>query len=69
MFFISIPVFAKGEYYRIAARLRYRKTAEGVKFWYDLWRPDLSFDHAFTEAVGKVDAATPATVFFGAPEA
>jgi len=69
MFFIAIPIFAKGPFYRIAARLRYRKTAEGVKFWFDLYRADRSFDHAFDEAVQKVDADTPAAVFFGAPEA
>lgn len=69
MFFIAIPVFNKGPFYRIAARLRYRKTAEGVKFWFDLYRADRSFDHAFVEAVDKVEAETPATVLFGSPEA
>lgn len=69
MFFIAIPIFNKGPFYRIAARLRYRKTAEGVKFWFDLYRSDRSFDHAFAEAVDKVDAETQASVFFGAPEA
>lgn len=69
MFFIAIPIFNKGPFYRIAARLRYRKTAEGVKFWFDLYRSDRSFDHAFAEAVEKVDAETPASVFFGSPEA
>lgn len=69
MFFIAIPIFNKGAFYRIGARLRYRKTAEGVKFWYDLYRADRSFDHAFAEAVQRVDAETPAAVFFGSPEA
>jgi len=69
MFFIAIPIFNKGPFYRIGARLRYRKTAEGVKFWFDLYRADRSFDHAFAEAVQRVDAETPASVFFGAPEA
>jgi hypothetical protein len=69
MFFIAIPIFAKGPFYRIGARLRYRKTTEGVKFWFDLYRADRSFDHAFAEAVEKVDAETPAAVFFGAAEA
>ena len=69
MFFIAIPIFNKGPFYRIGARLRYRKTNEGVKFWYDLYRADRSFDHAFSEAVQRVDAETPASVFFGAPEA
>lgn len=69
MFFIAIPIFKKGPFYRIGARLRYRKTAEGVKFWFDLYREDRSFDHAFAEAVERVDIETPADVFYGAPEA
>lgn len=68
IFFIAIPIFNKGAFYRIAARLRYRKTAEGVKFWFDLYRADRSFDHAFAEVVARVDAETPAAVLFGAPE-
>jgi hypothetical protein len=69
LFFIAIPVFAKGAFYRIAARLRYRKTPEGVKFWFELYRADLSFDHAFAEVVAKVDDQTNATVLYGSPEA
>ena len=69
MFFVAIPIFNKGPFYRIGARLRYRKTTEGIVFWFDLYRSDRSFDHAFAEAVEKVDAKTPARVFFGAPEA
>lgn len=69
MFFIAIPIFDKGPFYRIAARLRYRKTGEGVKFWYDLYRHDRSFDHAFREAVARVEEETPAAMFFGSPEA
>lgn len=69
MFFIAIPIFHKGAFYRIAARLRYRKTVEGVVFWFDLYRADKSFDHAFAEAVERVDNETVATVLFGSPEA
>ena len=69
MFFIAIPIFRKGAFYRIGAQLRYRKTAEGVKFWYKLYQADRSFDHAFAEAVARVSSETPAAVFYGAPEA
>lgn len=69
MFFIAIPILNKGAIYRIAARLRYRKTVEGVKFWFDLYRADKSFDHAFDEAVQRVEAETHATILFGSPEA
>lgn len=69
MFFIAIPIFHKGAFYRIAARLRYRKTVEGVVFWFDLYRADKSFNHAFAEAVERVENETAATVLFGSPEA
>lgn len=69
MFFIAIPVFKKGVFYRIPARLRYRKTPEGVKFWFDLWRADRSFDDAFSEALTRVQTSVPAALFLGAPEA
>ncbi|MGL5735475.1 MAG: DUF2303 family protein [Beijerinckiaceae bacterium] len=68
LFFIAIPVFNRGAFYRIAAALNYRKTSAGVKFWFNLHRPDRSFDHAFNEAVEKVDTETSATIFFGSPE-
>lgn len=69
MFFIAIPIFRKGHFYRIAASLRYRKTNEGLVFWYDLWRADRAFDHAVTEAVQEVSAAIDGQVFYGSPEA
>lgn len=68
MFFIAIPVFRNGDFYRLPARLRYRKTSTGLTFRYDLWRSDRAFDTAFRENVAKVDAATEAQVFFGSPE-
>lgn len=69
MFFIAIPVFRNGVFYRLPARLRYRKTPTGLKFWYDLWRSDKAFDDAFGEAVARVDTETEAQVFYGTPEA
>lgn len=69
MFFIAIPIFRNGAFYRLGAALRYRKTVEGIKFGYELQRADLAFDHAFREAVARVDAETEASVFYGSPEA
>lgn len=69
MFFIDIPIFREGAYYRIPVRLRYRKTGGGVRFWYELWCSDRSFKHAFDEAVDRVRNETPAQVLFGKPEA
>lgn len=68
LFIICIPVFAHDGYYRIAARLRYRKTGEGVIFWYDLWRTDLVFDDAFNQACATVKEGTQLPLLIGAPE-
>lgn len=70
MFSITIPVFARSpDAFRLIARFRYRKTGEGLLFWYELWRPDLTFETAFNEAVAKVGAETALPVFVGSPEA
>ena len=68
LFLIGIPVFRNGPIYRIAARLRYRKTPAGVVFWYDLWRTDRVFDHAFSEACERAQVETELPLFFGKPE-
>jgi uncharacterized protein YfdQ (DUF2303 family) len=69
VFMIGIPVFRNGWLYRIAARLRYRKTQGKIVFWYELWRVDRTFDHAFKEAVGRVKDETELPVLIGKPEA
>lgn len=69
LFLIAIPVFRSGAFYRMAARLRYRKTAGGIVFWYDLWRVDRTFDHAFREACERVKVETGLPVLLGKPEA
>ena len=68
LFVICIPVFAHDGYYRIAARLRYRKGPDGISFWYDLWRADLVFDHAFDQACERVKTQTGLPLLIGAPE-
>jgi uncharacterized protein YfdQ (DUF2303 family) len=68
MFVITIPVFKNGPYYRILARLRYRVSGGSLSFWYELWRTDRVFDHAFKEAVETVKAQTELPVLLGAPE-
>lgn len=69
LFLIGIPVFSNGVFYRLAARLRYRKNPGGIVFWYDLWRTDRTFDHAFNEAVERVKIETGLPVLLGKPEA
>ncbi len=68
LFLIAIPVFANGPLYRLAARLRYRKTPGGIVFWYDLWRHDRTFDHAFDESCERAKVETELPLLFGTPE-
>lgn len=75
LFLIAIPIFKNGisesagnPFWRIAARLRYRKTGEGIVFWYDLWRLDRSFDRAFNEACERVASETELPLLLGRPE-
>jgi hypothetical protein len=67
LFLIGIPVFKHGPIYRLAARLRYRKEG-GIKFWFELWRADRAFDHAFAEACERVRVETELPLLFGRPE-
>ncbi|SKB32684.1 DUF2303 family protein [Sphingopyxis flava] len=68
MFIICIPVFARSDvFYRIAARLRYRKGA-GIQFWFDLWRTDRVFTDAFDEALDQVREKTACPLFVGVDE-
>jgi hypothetical protein len=69
MFFIEIPIFREGVFYRLPVRLRYRKDRGGVAFWYEIWRSDRSFMDAFNEAIERIRSETPAQVFYGKPEA
>lgn len=68
LFLIAIPVFRHGDLYRIAARLCYRKTGEGLVFWFELWRADQAFDDAFANACERVRTETELPLFFGTPE-
>jgi len=68
LFLIGIPVFKQGPFYRLAARLRYRKTSAGLVFFYELWRADRTFDHAFRETCERVQIETDLPLLFGTPE-
>lgn len=66
MFVIVIPVWDKSpDYYRIVARLRYRKRDGGLVFWYELWRADLIFQTAFDEVIEQVRDETEQPVYIG----
>lgn len=69
-FMICIPIFARAKVLdQILARFRYRKSGASISFWFDLWRPDLVFEHAFTEACEQVKTETGLPLFVGTPEA
>lgn len=69
LFTIAIPVFYAGDLYRIAARLRYRVNGGTILWTYQLVRPDLVFDDAFTGIVAKVRDETALPVLLGTSEA
>lgn len=68
MFVLGIPVFKGEAPYQVIARLRYRKSGSQITFWYELWRTDLVFDHAFDESISKVKAGTNREVMVGFDE-
>ncbi|MCW2395865.1 MULTISPECIES: YfdQ family protein [unclassified Sphingobium] len=68
LFMIAIPVLQRGMLYRLAARLRYRKTPQGLVFFYELWRSDRAFDDAISEACERVHVETGLPLLFGKPE-
>lgn len=69
LFSIVIPLFARSTvYYRLIARLRYRLQSGKPVFWFELWRPDLTFETAFNEALEQVRTATELPIYAGSPE-
>jgi uncharacterized protein YfdQ (DUF2303 family) len=69
LFVIAIPVFQRGDAFRIAVRLRHRVNKEsGAKFWFELWRHDEVFDIAYAEACEAARDGTGLPLYFGAPE-
>lgn len=68
VFVLNIPVFARGDIYRVAARLRFRAKDGNVSFWYELWGIDRVFELAFAEACERATTETELPLFFGRPE-
>jgi len=68
LFLISIPVFKNGPRYLIPVRLRYRLQSGRVIWFYDTYRHDRVFDHAFDEAISRVQGETGLRVLVGQPE-
>lgn len=68
LFLIQIPVFRSGAPYEMAVRLRYRVQSGAIAWFFELYRADKVFDHAFTEACDDAAAKTGLPLFVGAPE-
>lgn len=68
LFAIAIPVFYNGEKYRIPVRLRYRVQGGRMTWYYQLIRPERSFDDAFEGIVATVEKDTNLGVVLGTPE-
>lgn len=68
VFLLGIPIFDRGPSYLIPVRLRYRLSGGKVVWWYQMFRPDLAFDDAFSEACTAAAAATSLPLFMGKPE-
>ena len=69
LFVLGIPVFRNGDPYQVLVRLRYRKIGGELVFFTELWRTDRVFDHAFDEAVDRVESEANLPVYLGRPEA
>jgi hypothetical protein len=68
LFLIAIPVFLNGPRYRMAVRLRYRLSGGTVKWFFEVYRHEQVFDHAFSEAAEKARLETGLPLFLGTPE-
>lgn len=69
LFLIQIPVFRADAPYEIAVRLRYRVKEGKISWFFELYRADKVFDHAFNEACAKASSLTNLPVIVGTPEA
>jgi uncharacterized protein YfdQ (DUF2303 family) len=67
-FVIAIPVFKSGAIYQLPVRLRYRSKEGTISWFFELYRTDLTFDHAFKEACDTAAKDTGLPVFVGSPE-
>lgn len=67
-FLLNVPVFRGGALYEIPARLRYRVKEGAITWFYELYRADRIFDHAFDEACEEAQENTELSLFVGTPE-
>ncbi|WP_343593793.1 DUF2303 family protein [Paracidovorax wautersii] len=66
-FTLGVRIFKNGDGYKLTARLKYRLAGGGVKFWYELDRPERAVEDAFNGYVQTVREKTGYTVLTGKP--
>lgn len=66
-FELGLRIFKNGDGYKLKARLKYRLSGGGVKFWYELDRPERAIEDAFAGYVEKVRADSGYCVLIGSP--
>lgn len=66
-FTLGLRIFKNGDGYKLTARLKYRLAAGGVKFWYELERPERAVEDAFAGYVATVREKSGYTVLIGKP--
>lgn len=64
-FTLGLRIFKNGEGYKIKARLKYRLHAGGVKFYYELDRPERSVEDAFSGYIAQLQEQSGYTVLLG----
>ena len=67
-FLLGIPVFRNGELYQVPTRLRYRVSAGGISWSFEMHRTQAILDHAIREACLDVAEETGLPVYEGSPE-
>lgn len=65
-FFLGIRVFKNGEAYKLKARLKYRLKNQTLDFWYELDRPEVTVEAAFTHYVTQAREHSGFIVLLGA---
>lgn len=64
-FALGVRIFKNGEGYKLKARLKYRLVSGGVKFWYELDRPERAVEDAFAGYITTLRDKTGYTVLIG----
>lgn len=67
-FELGLRIFKNGDGYKLKARLKYRLGNGGVKFWYELDRPERAIEDAFAGYVQQVREHSGYSVLIGSPD-